>query len=61
MLENNIYIFSHSLADGRLPLEQVPLLEINGKQMIQTNAITRHIARISDLDGVNEDERTMYV
>ena len=33
------------LTDGKLMFNQVPLLEIDGKQLVQTGPIIRYIAR----------------
>jgi len=43
--------------NGDLLFQQVPLLEIDGKKLVQTAAILRHIARKYDLYGKNEDEK----
>lgn len=41
-----------------LTFGQVPLLKIDGKNLVQTNAIVRHLARAHSLYGKSEDERT---
>jgi len=42
---------------GDLLFQQVPLLEIDGKKLVQTGAILRHLARKYDLYGKNDDEK----
>jgi len=42
--------------NGDLLFQQVPLLEWDGKKLVQTAAILRHIARKCGLYGKNEDE-----
>lgn len=38
-------------ASGRLPFDQLPLLEIDGLRISQTTALIRHLARSGDLYG----------
>lgn len=47
---------SNLLTDGTLLFQQVPLLQWNGDNMVQSFAIVRHIARKYDLYGSKEDE-----
>jgi glutathione S-transferase len=41
----------------QLPFAQVPLLEIDGRALVQSRAIYRYLARRHDLDGADEDQR----
>lgn len=43
---------------GRLPFNQLPLLEIDGLALSQTSAMIRHLARRGDLYGDADPERT---
>ncbi|KAK3097340.1 hypothetical protein FSP39_008806 [Pinctada imbricata] len=39
--------------------DQVPMLEIDGKQLVQTGAMTRYIARKAGIYGSNDEEKVM--
>jgi len=43
--------------DGSLLFQQIPLLEIDGKKLVQSHAILRYIARKYNLYGKNDDEK----
>jgi glutathione S-transferase len=43
--------------NGDLLFEQLPLLEIDGKKLVQSGAILRHLARKYNLYGKNDDDR----
>jgi glutathione S-transferase len=43
-------------ATGKLPFDQIPLLEIDGFCVSQSSALIRYLARRGDLYGVNESE-----
>ncbi|XP_077996085.1 glutathione S-transferase A4-like [Glandiceps talaboti] len=45
-------------ADGELLFMQVPMLEMDGRKVVQTLAITRHVARKYGLDGKNDEEKS---
>ncbi|KAK6169516.1 hypothetical protein SNE40_020556 [Patella caerulea] len=45
-------------ADGHLLFQQVPLLEIDGKRIVQSGAILRYLARRGGIYGDNNDEST---
>ena len=40
-----------------LPFGQVPAVKIDGKLLVQSDAIVRHFARLYELNGRNEEER----
>jgi glutathione S-transferase len=44
---------------GKLMFGQVPLLEINGKTLTQTDAILRYLGRHYNMYGANDDEMTL--
>ncbi|KAK3726352.1 hypothetical protein RRG08_027082 [Elysia crispata] len=48
--------FLKLIEDGKLLFNQLPLLEIDGKQLTQSNACARYVARKAGLCGKNEDE-----
>ncbi len=43
-------------ATGKLPFDQLPLLEIDGRNLSQSTAMIRYLARRGDLYGDNDDE-----
>jgi len=43
--------------NGDLLFQQLPLVEIDGKKLVQSGAILRHIARKYNLYGKNDDEK----
>ncbi|XP_055954467.1 glutathione S-transferase 3-like [Patella vulgata] len=45
-------------SDGDLLFQQVPLLEIDGKRIVQSGAILRYLARRGGIYGNNNDEST---
>jgi hypothetical protein len=47
--------------EGKLLFGQLPLVEFNGKRLIQSNSTVRFFARKGNLLGSNEDEITEYV
>ncbi|XP_046572553.1 glutathione S-transferase A4-like [Haliotis rubra] len=46
------------LEDGKLIFHQVPLLEIDGLELVQTPAIVRYVARKGGLDGHSNEEKS---
>ena len=44
-------------ADGKLQFLQVPLLTIDGLQLVQCNAIVRYLARRAGMDGDTPEEK----
>lgn len=44
------------VTDGKLLFKQVPLLEIDGLELVQTPAIVRYIARKGGLYGHSNEE-----
>ncbi|GFS22373.1 glutathione S-transferase alpha [Elysia marginata] len=44
------------IEDGKLLFNQLPLLEIDGKNLTQSNSCARYVARKASLCGKNEDE-----
>lgn len=46
------------LAERQLPFGQLPLLQIDGKELVQSQAIIRYIAKREHLCGLNLDEET---
>jgi hypothetical protein len=46
------------LIEKKLLFLQVPLLEIDGKNLVQSSAIARYICRKGNLLGDNEDDMT---
>ncbi|KTG33470.1 hypothetical protein cypCar_00018068 [Cyprinus carpio] len=49
------------LSDGALMFQQVPLVEIDGMQLVQSKAILNYIAGKYNLYGKDLKERAMYV
>jgi hypothetical protein len=56
------YIYNNRLVylliEKKLLFLQVPLLEIDGKNLVQSSAIARYICRKGNLLGDNEDDMT---
>lgn len=48
--------FLKLIDDGKLLFNQVPLLEIDGKEIVQSGAIIRYLGKKIGLFGTNEDE-----
>ncbi|XP_012939045.1 glutathione S-transferase alpha-5 [Aplysia californica] len=46
------------IEEGKLLFKQIPMLEIDGRQIVQTRAIIRYVARKGALLGKNADEET---
>ncbi|RDD46087.1 Hematopoietic prostaglandin D synthase [Trichoplax sp. H2] len=44
---------------GPFPFKQMPVLEVDGKPICQSNAICRHLARVIGIDGKNETEKVL--
>jgi hypothetical protein len=42
--------------EGKLLFGQVPLLEIHGKNLVQSGAIVRYLAKLANLLGDNADD-----
>ncbi|CAL1529085.1 unnamed protein product [Lymnaea stagnalis] len=59
---NTIYISTKTdinfyfISDGKLYFGQLPCLEIDGKHIVQANAIVRYLGKRAGLLGTNEDE-----
>jgi glutathione S-transferase len=47
------------IVGGKVLFGQVPLLEIDGLNLVQTGAIVRYLARKYNLYGNNDKEATM--
>ncbi len=45
--------------DGMLLFDQVPLLQYDGLNMVQSGAIARYLSRKFGFDGETEDEKLM--
>ncbi|EDV25290.1 S-crystallin 3 [Trichoplax sp. H2] len=41
----------------KFPYQTMPVLEIDGKQLAQSGAITRYLARVAGIDGKNSTEK----
>ncbi|CAL1529086.1 unnamed protein product [Lymnaea stagnalis] len=48
--------FLKLIEDGKLLFKQMPLLEIDGKQIVQSKAIVRYLGKKTGLQGKNDDE-----
>ena len=48
----------NTVAAERCLFAQVPLLVLDGRELVQTQAILRHLARRGGMAGVSEEERT---
>ena len=49
--------YNRFFADGKLQFLQVPLLTIDGLQLVQCNAIVRYLARRAGMDGDTPEEK----
>ena len=56
----SIIIIIYFIKEKKLLFLQVPLLEIDGKNLVQSSAIARYICRKGKLLGDNDDETTKY-
>ena len=48
------------LIDGSLMFQQVPMVEIDGRKLVQTRAILNYIATKYNLYGKDAKERALY-
>ena len=58
-LQKNRSHSNHIFVDGDLLFNQVPLLKIDGMNLVQTNAILNYVATKTGLNGKDAKEKAM--
>ena len=54
-----LIMINHIFVDGDLLFNQVPLLKIDGMNLVQTNAILNYVATKAGLNGKDAKEKAM--